>query len=327
MENAPLVGVHGLQRYPLAGLLGAVGHADGQLAQGLFPLGAVIFRVQRHPQVILPAAVDAQAGEILHRIQGFTPAADEHAHVFAGHLHPQLFRGFHDLHGHRRAHVLGQLGDEIPGFDGGGAELIFGGGHEGLLFHHRRGHGFGGFRLGRILALPAIAGLALALGLGLLGGGFRFGLLFFLLLLGLLGGLVGTGLLGGRAAVQAQLGHVDIEFVLAGVFPGQAHLGRLAKDAEDAGTAHFENFDVAIGQVTVELLKAQARGLFYGLGTDFYGIQGKMPPSSDQMSSSSSADAFWAARRSCRAKIMFIASCCTMTKMLPTAQYTAKAEV
>ena len=57
VQDAALVGVHGLHDHLAARLDGTVGHTVGQAAQRLLPLGAVVFSVQRNADVILAAFV------------------------------------------------------------------------------------------------------------------------------------------------------------------------------------------------------------------------------------------------------------------------------
>ena len=111
MNNAALIGIHGLQADPAAGLHSTVSHSVGQTHQGIFPLGTVVFRVQRYPSVAFLTTVYFQAGQVLESIQGFATAADEDAQRVTVHLHEHvailiIAHSYGYFHTHQAGHFL-----------------------------------------------------------------------------------------------------------------------------------------------------------------------------------------------------------------------------
>ena len=113
MDNPAFIGIHGLQADFPSGAQRPVGHAVGQADQRILPLGPVVLRIQRHPGIAFPAAVDLQAGQVLKCVQGFSPAADQDTQGVAldKSVHIAFRIGAH-INRYVHAHQLGQLAQE-----------------------------------------------------------------------------------------------------------------------------------------------------------------------------------------------------------------------
>ena len=83
VDNPALIRVHGFQGGAPSGAGRLASHLLGQADKGLLPLFAVIADVDGDPVIGVVHPVGDQAGEILQRVQGIPPAADDKAQVLA----------------------------------------------------------------------------------------------------------------------------------------------------------------------------------------------------------------------------------------------------
>ena len=83
VDDAALIGVHGLQRVAATGAGGLSAQAASQGHQSLLTLLAVVADVQSHTIVGVVGAVGHQTGQILQSIQGLATTADDKAQVLA----------------------------------------------------------------------------------------------------------------------------------------------------------------------------------------------------------------------------------------------------
>ena len=332
MQDAALIGIHGLQRYTAARLDGAVGHAVGQADQRLLAAGAIALGIQGDAGVFAAALVHLQAGQVLQRIQSLAAAANQHALLVAHHIdaHIALFIGI-DGHGHLHAHQLGQLLQE--GLRAAGSRFRIGllgrlHGLLGLLGLLRTGLLFGGLA-GRLLGRFGLLGLGRIVLRGLfsslLGGGRllfnRLGLSrlflrglgrrFRLRLAGRL--LFRSGLLFLQGIGKQRMGiqHAAL------LNHGQAHApGTAAEQAEQALAAFFHYVYVYFANRQAQGFQAGVNCFFTGFAGSFIGFAHYLTFPSPSVSAFSLASFF--------SRYLLIQIDCAVANMLMVTQYRAK---
>ena len=145
VEHAALVGVHGLKGTGAAGCLYLACDLAGKACQGLLALFPVSLGVDGNAGValLLAVAVYRKAGKVLHGVQGLAPVAYQHAHGGLIDIQADALILSLGKYGALNVHVAQQSLEELCG-------------------RHALS-GFLGKALGRLLGLPAVAALTLAL--------------------------------------------------------------------------------------------------------------------------------------------------------------------
>ena len=83
MNDSSLIRIHRFKGYRSLGSLNLIGNVLSQGLQGFLPSLTVILSIQLHPEISFCSLVHNQAHQILERIQGLPPLANEDPHVLA----------------------------------------------------------------------------------------------------------------------------------------------------------------------------------------------------------------------------------------------------